>query len=298
VRRIVVATRRSQLALAQARAWMRELAARTGVATEELHVTTTGDRIQDAPLSSIGGKGLFIKEIEEALLEGRADIAVHSLKDVPAELAPSLVIACIPPREDPRDVLVSRTGARLDELPPGSRVGTSSLRRATMLRAVRPDLAIVPLRGNVDTRLRRCAEGAVDAIVLAAAGLTRLGLADRATERLDPSRCLPAVGQGALAIECRESDADTRALLEPLSDVETARAVSAERGVMRAVDGSCQLPVAAHAIREGELLFLRAMLADVDGSNARFREHRAPFPGTDAEAFALGEGLGKALRSR
>lgn len=298
MKRIVVATRKSQLALAQARAWMRHLEARAGVTAEELHVTTTGDRVQDVPLASIGGKGLFIKEIEEALLEGRADIAVHSLKDVPAELAPSLVIGCIPEREDPRDVVVTRTGVPLAALPPGSRVGTSSLRRATMLRLLRPDLVIVPLRGNVDTRLRRCAEGTVDAIVLAAAGLRRLGLGDRATELLEPSRCLPAVGQGALAIECRASDMETRSLLGLLTHPETARAVSAERGVLSAVDGSCQVPVAAYAVREGDAFLLRAMLAKADGSDARFDEVRAPYPGSDEEARALGEALGRALSAR
>ncbi len=293
---LVAATRKSQLALAQSRRFLADLSRATGVSTEELHVTTTGDRIQDRPLSEIGGKGLFIKEIEEALLDGRAHLAVHSLKDVPAELAPGLVIACIPEREDPRDVFVSGSGVSFDALPRGARVGTSSLRRMTMLRAARPDLDYVPIRGNVDTRLRRVAEGAVDAIVLAHAGLRRLGLEARVTEVLDPTKCLPAIGQGALAIECREDDAETRALLGRLTHDDTARAVAAERGVMKAVDGSCQVPVAAYGIREGSSLWLRAMLAEPDGTRARFREVRVPWPADDRAAAALGEALGEALR--
>jgi hydroxymethylbilane synthase len=259
-------------------------------------VTTTGDRITDAPLTNIGGKGLFIKEIEEAILARKADLAVHSLKDVPAELAPELVIACVPHREDPRDVLVTRTGQPLAALPEKSVVGTSSLRRVALLRAIRPDLVFTPIRGNVDTRLRRCAEGAVDGVVLALAGLKRLGLEGRATQILDPGECLPAVGQGALAIECRADDGEVRALLAPLADEETSRAVAAERGVMRAVEGSCQVPVAAHAVRSGADLWLRAMLAEPDGTRARTDEIRAPWPTKDDAAFAIGEALGRKLR--
>ncbi|HVU01344.1 MAG TPA: hydroxymethylbilane synthase [Polyangiaceae bacterium] len=295
-RPIVVATRKSQLALAQSRAFMRLFESKVGVKTEELHVTTTGDRVQDVALSEIGGKGLFVKEIEEALLESRADVAIHSLKDVPAELAPSLVIGCIPEREDPRDVVVTRSGARFLELPAGTRVGSSSLRRVAMLRAARPDLEYVPIRGNVDTRLRKCEDGTVDAVVLAYAGLRRLGLAARATEVLDPSLCLPAIGQGALAIECRENDAEVMRLLAPLVHVETSRAVSAERGVMKAVEGSCQVPVAAYAVRDGGDLVLRAMLAEPDGSRARMLTRKVSFPESDAAAFAVGEALGRELR--
>jgi hydroxymethylbilane synthase len=295
-RRLVVATRKSPLALAQSRAWMRTLEQATGVTPEELHVTTTGDRVKDVALSSIGGKGLFIKEIEEALLARRADIAVHSLKDVPAEVAPSLVLGCIPVREDPRDVIVTRGGGRFEELPPGSKVGTSSLRRISMLRGWRPDLDYVPIRGNVDTRLRKCEEGTVDAIVLAYAGLIRLGLGARATQVLDPSRCLPAIGQGALAIEHRADDTEVAAILARLTHPETALAVSAERGVMSAVEGSCQIPVAAYGIRDGADLFLRAMLAEPDGSRVRFREVRAPWPPDEGAAFSLGLSLGRELR--
>ncbi len=293
---LTVATRKSQLALAQSRAWMRELTRVTGVDTAELLVVTTGDRVQDVALSQIGGKGLFIKEIEEALIECRADVAVHSMKDVPAELAPTLVIGSVPLREDPRDVVVTREGCRFEELRAGATVGTSSLRRASMLRAWRPDLDYVPIRGNVDTRLRKCAEGVVDAVVLARAGLVRLGLESRATEILDPSRCLPAIGQGALAIERRAADDETHALLDRLTHHETWIAVAAERGVMTAVDGSCQMPVAAYAVRAGGELWLRGMLAEPDGSRAVFRELRAPWPVDGALAGALGVELGRELK--
>ena len=295
-RKIIVATRKSQLALAQARAWIRQFERVTGASTEELLVTTSGDRNQATPLSAMGGKGLFVKEIEDALLDRRADIAIHSMKDVPAELAPSLVIGCIPEREDPRDVVVTRDGRSFDALVAGSKVGTTSLRRQTFLRALRPDLEYVPLRGNVDTRLRRCTEGVVEAVVLALAGLRRLGLADRATEVLDPSRCLPAIGQGALAIERRADDAEVAALIDRLSHEDTAIAVAAERGVMTAVEGSCQVPVAAYGVRSGADLWLRAMLAEPDGTRVRFREGRAPFPDAERAAFDFGVGLGEELR--
>ncbi|MEB2312172.1 MAG: hydroxymethylbilane synthase [Sorangiineae bacterium] len=296
--RLVVATRRSALALAQARAWMRELSERyPDLTVEELHVVTTGDQVQDRALSEIGGKGLFIKEIEEALLDGRADLAVHSLKDVPAELAPSLAIGCVPLREDPRDAVVTRDGRPLAELPAGARIGTSSLRRRVQLAAWRPDLEFLALRGNVDTRLRKCREGEVEAVILARAGLLRLGLADEITEVLEPERCLPAVGQGALAIEIRAGDDRVLERIAPLAHAETALMVEAERGVMVAVDGSCQVPVAGYAIRDGGQMLLRAMLAEPDGSRARRREVRAAWPANAAEARALGVELGRALRA-
>ena len=296
--KLVLATRRSALALAQARAFMATLLdARPGLELEELHVTTTGDRVQDRALSEIGGKGLFIKEIEQALLDGQARLAVHSFKDVPAELAPGLQIACVPAREDPRDALVTRTGCGLAELPRGARVGTSSLRRRVQLLRVRPDLEILPLRGNVDTRLRKCTEGEVDAVVLACAGLNRLGLADRITERLEAEVCLPAVGQGALAIEIRADDERTRELLGPLNDVQTAIAAAAERGVMTAVEGSCQVPLGGYAVLERGDLWLRAWLSAPDGSNYRRREARWPWTEDLAEAQARGEELGAALKA-
>lgn len=297
MRPLRLATRKSQLALAQSRAFLAELSRATGAPVSEVLVTTTGDRVQDVPLSNVGGKGLFIKEIEEALLDRRADVAVHSMKDVPAELAPALVIGCVPRRKDARDAILTRTGCRFEELPAGAAVGTSSLRRSAMLRVRRPDLTYVPIRGNVDTRIRRCEEGVVDAVVLALAGLERLGLAARATQVLEPSESLPAVGQGALAIECRADDAEVLEALAPLTHPDTARAVSAERGVMTAVEGSCQVPVAAYAVREGGTLWLRGMLADPDGSRVRFREVRVGWPDDDGAALAVGVALGRDLKA-
>jgi hydroxymethylbilane synthase len=294
--RLVYATRKSALALAQSRALVAELGQkRPGLDITELTVTTTGDRIQDRSLTEIGGKGLFVKEIEEALIARQADIAVHSLKDVPGELAPGLRIGCVPKRGDPRDVIVSRSGAKLLELPEGAKIGTTSLRRQLQLRALRTDFVMVPLRGNVDTRIRKCKDGEVDAIVLARAGLVRLGRAEEATEVLEPEVSLPAVGQGALAVELRADDAATDALLESIRDEETARAVAAERGVMIAVQGGCQTPVAAYAVRAHGGFWLRAFLADPDGSRVRRGERRAPYPETDAEAEALGRDLGDEL---
>jgi hydroxymethylbilane synthase len=294
---LTLATRRSKLALAQSRAFARELAAKVpGLSITELEIVTSGDKTQDRPLQDIGGKGLFIKELEEALLDGRADFAVHSIKDVPGELAPELVIACIPLREDPRDALVSRSGARLAELPAGARIGTSSLRRAVALRAARPDVTVLPVRGNVDTRLRKMEEGEFDAIVLAFAGLRRLSLGARATEVLAPETCLPAVGQGALGIECRVADAAVRAALAMLADPEATICVEAERALMLAVEGSCKTPVAAFAERKDDVLLVRGMLADPDGSNVRFGERRASFAGGAAEAVRAGRELGLELK--
>lgn len=291
-----VATRRSPLALAQTRAFVRTLVERRPEATvEELLVTTTGDRVVDRPLSEIGGKGLFIKEIEQALLDGRADLAVHSLKDVPAGLAPGLVIGCVPPRADPRDVLCTASGKLLAELPHGSRVGTTSLRRQVQLSLLRPDLAFAPLRGNVETRLRKLAAGDVDAIVLARAGLERLGMLEHATETLSPEQCVPAVGQGALAIEVRALDRALVELLEPFTDQRTLVCVSAERGVLEAVQGSCQLPIAAYAQNEAGALFLRALMAEPDGTKLRRRETRVAFPDAPARATAVGVALGREL---
>jgi hydroxymethylbilane synthase len=294
--RIKVATRKSLLALAQSRAWMAELKAKTGIEIEEVLVTTTGDRIQDRQLIELGGKGLFIKEIEEAMLAGQADAAVHSMKDVPAALAPGLGIACVPLREDPRDVIHTRDGRTFAELPAGSKVGTGSLRRSVQLRALRPDLEFVPIRGNIDTRLRRVAEGVVDAVVLAYAGLRRIGRGSEATQVFSPEECLPAVGQGALAIEIRADDKITAELVRTLDDPSTAVTTAAERGVLEAVEGNCQIPVAAHAQREGDELRLRALLAEPDGSRLRRRELRAPWPGSAESARTLGYKLGQALR--
>jgi hydroxymethylbilane synthase len=294
--KLTYATRRSPLALAQCRAFVERLkAAHPELEAIEKQVVTTGDRVQDRPLSEIGGKGLFVKEIEEALLDRSADFAVHSIKDVPAELVATLAIVCIPAREDPRDVLVSPEYGTLARLPPGAKVGTGSLRRQCMLRAVRPDLTFVALRGNVDTRLRKVEQREADAIVLARAGLVRLGLADRATEVLEPETSLPAVGQGALGIEARESDVDVARMLRALHDFETAVCVSAERGVLGALDGDCKTPIAAFAKRDGAQLFIRAFIAEPDGSRPRTHEERIAWP-SEPDARRAGEAVGEKLR--
>ncbi len=296
---LTVATRRSALALAQCRAWIRELiAVHPTLSVKEHHVTTSGDKISDRPLADIGGKGLFVKEIEEAILAGEADIAVHSLKDVPPELMPGLELSCFPKRADPSDVVVTRSGQKFEDLPTGSRVGTSSLRRMVQLKNLRPDLQYVAIRGNVDTRLRKCDEGIVDAVVLARAGLMRLGLLERVTQTLSFDQCLPAVGQGALAIEQRSSDSETRALLEPLQDRTTALLVQAERGVMAAVEGNCQTPVAAFAELEDGQLLLRALLAEPDGSRLRRTRRSAPWPQKLEQAFEFGKSVGQSLKVR
>lgn len=294
---LTYATRRSALALAQSRAFVAGLvASRAGLETSELQVVTSGDRIQDRPLSEVGGKGLFTKEIEEALLERRADFAVHSIKDVPGVLPPGLAIVCVPPREDARDALVSPKHGTLAALPDGAKVGTSSLRRAVALRAARPDLRIEPLRGNVDTRLRKVDAGEYDAIVLARAGLVRLGLAGRVTETLAPDVMLPAVGQGALGIEAREGDALVAEALAAVHDLATSIAIAAERGVMVALEGDCRTPIGAHATRDGDRLVLRAFVAEPDGTRYRALRDDAPWPGDEAPAKAFGLALGARLR--
>jgi len=294
--RVVVATRKSALALAQSRAFIARLAAlHPSVSFEELLVTTTGDVVQDRALSEIGGKGLFVKEIEEALLDGRADLAIHSLKDVPPALLPSLSIECIPEREDPRDVLVSKDGLSLGQLAPGSRVGTGSLRRRVQLLAYRGDLEVVAIRGNVDTRLRKAESGELDAVVLARAGLNRLGWGGRATENIAPEVMLPAVGQGALGIEQRADDRAVSELLAPLSHPDTKILVTAERGVMLAINGNCTTPVAAFGLRQGNALFLRAFLAEPDGSRPRSVETTLPFPANAEAAAKIGHDLGLRL---
>lgn len=295
--RVVVATRKSALALAQSRAFIARLAERyPAIEFGELLVTTTGDVVQDRALAEIGGKGLFVKEIEEALLDGRADIAIHSLKDVPPALLPSLSIDCIPEREDPRDVLASRSGLPLAELPAGSRVGTGSLRRRVQLLAYRGDLEVVPIRGNVDTRLRKSETGEVDAVVLARAGLNRLGLSARATESIAPEVMLPAVGQGALGIEQRADDDAVSELLAPFSHPDTKILVTAERGVMKAINGNCTTPVAAFGLRQGDRMYLRAFLAEPDGTRPRRAEVTVAFPPSVVAADEIGQRLGLELR--
>lgn len=261
-----VGTRGSALAVSQTRqviASIQELI--PGLVVEMVTITTKGDLHLGAPLHEVGGKGLFVKEIEDAMLAGGVDLAVHSAKDMPAELPPGLVLAAFPARVDPRDAVISRTGCRLDDLPPGSRVGTSSLRRVFQLSRQRPDLVIEPLRGNVDTRLRKLREGRYDAIILAAAGLTRLGLAGEITEYLEPSHFIPAVGQGALAIETREDDSWARAIADRINDPATEIAVRAERAYLARIEGGCQVPAGGHCRLEGDAITLDAFLASPDG---------------------------------
>jgi hydroxymethylbilane synthase len=259
-------------------------------------ITTTGDRVQDRRLIEAGGKQLFTKEIEEALLDGRVDLAVHSMTDVPAEQPAGLVICAIPAREDPRDALVSRRFGSLDALPEGARVGTASLRRQAQLLARRPDLEIVMLRGNVDTRLRKLDEGACEAIVLAAAGLNRLGLSEVITELLDPVAAPPAPGQGALALQCREADAGAD-WLKTLHHAPTALCVAAERGALEALEGSCRTAIGAHARLDGDRLRLSVEALNGDGRLRWRRDESAAATVTPEEACALGVELGRAIRA-
>ncbi len=259
---LLIATRESRLALWQAEHVQALLKTRFGLDVGLLGMTTRGDQILDRTLSKVGGKGLFVKELETALEEGRAHLAVHSLKDVPMDLPDGFALAAVLEREDPRDAFVSNRYGSLAELPQGAKVGTSSLRRVVLLRARRPDLQIEPLRGNLDTRLRKLDEGQYDAIVLAAAGLKRLGLADRIRAVFDPSEMLPAAGQGALGIEVLADAAPLRAQLAELIHRPTWLAVHAERAVSRALGGSCSMPLAAHAVWRGDALHLEAALGD------------------------------------
>ncbi len=283
---LVVGTRGSPLALWQAK-WvqqqLREIAPQLSV--EVQRIKTSGDKILDVPLAKIGGKGLFVKEIEEALLRGEIDLAVHSMKDVPTALPDGLGILCIPPRENPQDVLVSRQGQTLEQLPTGARIGTSSLRRQAQLLRRRPDFHISMLRGNLDTRLRKVREGEFDAIVLAAAGLRRMGWVDQVTEYLAPEVSLPAIGQGALAIEGRTSDSFVRDLLQPLDDPPTRTAVTAERALLDRLEGGCQVPIGAHATITGDRLALDALIASVDGR--RVVRDRIEGPVSDARDLGL-----------
>jgi hydroxymethylbilane synthase len=296
MRPVVYATRRSMLALAQGRAFVARLrGAEPLLEAQELQVVTSGDRIQDRPLADLGGKGLFVKEIEEALLERRADFAIHSIKDLPGTLPAGLIVACVPGREDPRDALVAPRHGTLDALPRGGRVGTSSRRRMVAISVYRPDLQVVPLRGNVDTRLRKVDSGVCDAIVLARAGLVRLGLEARATQVLSTDLSLPAVGQGALGIECRAEDTQMRALLARLHDLEAATCVAAERGVLVAVGGDCRTPLGAHAERTSDSIRLRAFVADADGARLRHAERVVPWPATETQAHLIGLELGRSL---
>ena len=297
-RRLRIATRESALALWQAEHVRSRLGALYPHATIELvGVTTQGDVVQDRPLAAIGGKGLFIKELEIAMSEGRADLAVHSLKDVPMDLPDGFVLAAVTAREDPRDAFVSNRYATLADLPSGSVVGTSSLRREAQLRERFPALTVKPLRGNVNTRLRKLDAGDYDAMILAAAGLMRLGLGERIRDLIDPADSLPAVGQGALALECCVDRADVVAALAPLADPATLLATTAERAFSRALAGSCQTPIAAHGEWLGDTLWLRGLLASPDGRDVIRGELEEAIVDADA-ADALGRALADAFLLR
>ncbi len=295
--KIRIATRGSKLALWQAN-HVRELLSREqGVTVELVVLSTVGDRVQDRPLAEVGGKGLFVKEIEAALLDGRADVAVHSMKDLPAGVPDGLVLAAVPPREDPRDALIVRPGlaaTTVAALPQRARLGTSSLRRVCQIKAARPDLEVIPLRGNVDTRLAKVAEGQLDAIVLAVAGLRRLGFDGRITSVLEPSESLPAIGQGALAIETRADDEAVRTRVARLEDRATAIATAAERGFLGRLDGSCRTPMAAHARLAGDRLSIEGLVGRTDGSEIL----RYALDGPASEAERLGVALAERLLAR
>jgi hydroxymethylbilane synthase len=275
---IRIGTRGSALALWQAEHVKARLEA-LGHAVELRVITTTGDRVQDRRLEMVGGKAAFLKEIEEAMLAGEVDLAVHSLKDVPTALPEGLALCAVLERADPRDALLSSSGRGLRELPAGAVVGTTSLRRGAQILAARPDLALRDLRGNVDTRIRRLREGAFDAIVLAMAGLTRLGRVSEVTEALDPAVLLPAPGQGAIALECRVADQDTARAAAALAHEASARAVAAERSLLAALGGGCNVPLGAHAVPDEDGLWLRAFVARPDGSRLVRAEARGGEPG-------------------
>ena len=292
---IVIATRESRLALWQAEHVQALLRAR-GHSVELLGMTTKGDQILDRSLSKVGGKGLFVKELEVALEEGRAHIAVHSLKDVPMELPEGFALACVMEREDPRDAFVSPRYASLEALPQGAVVGTSSLRRQVLLQALRPDLKIEPLRGNLDTRLRKLDEGQYDAIVLAAAGLKRLKMGERVRATFAPTAMLPAAGQGALGIDVRSDRQDLIDALAPLAHMPTWLTVTAERAVSRAMGGSCSMPLAAHGTLTGTTLQLDAAWGDTEGKLPLVRASASATVTTLAQADALGLAIAQQLR--
>ena len=292
---LVLGTRASKLALQQSEWFQSQVQAiAPEVKVTLTRIQTSGDKIVDVPLAKIGGKGLFVKEIEEALLSGEIDFAVHSMKDVPTELPDGLEILCVPPREDSRDALISRTGCRFQNLPAGARVGTSSLRRQSQFLHARPDLRIEMLRGNLDTRLNKLKDGQFDAIILAAAGLRRLGWTQEITEYLDPHLCLPAIGQGALGIEGRSNDQFVRSILNRLTHQPTQIAVAAERALLHRLEGGCQVPIAAYATLTQDEVQLEGLVASVDGKTVI----RDLVRGRSAEAQALGTQLAERLLSR
>ncbi len=298
-----IATRKSALALWQAEYVKERLESiHPELRVELLPMSSRGDKILDVPLAKVGGKGLFVKELETALLEDKADIAVHSMKDVPMEFPEGLGLSVICEREDPRDAFVSNQYNRFEELPKGAVVGTSSLRRQCQLLAIRPDLEIKFLRGNVNTRLAKLDAGEYDAIILASAGLIRLKMAERISEYIAPELCLPAGGQGAVGIECRVNDTTTQSLLAPLNHTVTAEAVSAERAMNRRLEGGCQVPIACYAIHQEDQLWLRGLVGDPDGSeiladNISGNANEAEKMGIELADKLLSAGAGRILRA-
>ena len=292
-----IGSRGSPLALVQAREVQRRLAAVADVDADRIEINvirTTGDVVQDRPLADSGGKGLFTREIEDALLSGAIDLAVHSAKDMPGALPAGLVLAGFLPREDPRDAFIGRDAGTLGALPPGAVLGTSSPRRQAFVLRLRPDIKVTPLRGNVETRLRKLADGDADATLLAVAGLKRLGLLSKATAILSPDEFLPAIGQGAITVETRAGDDATRALVAMIDDADTAAALAAERAFLNVLDGSCRTPIGGHATLEGNLLRFRGMIVKPDGSEAV----EVAREGDRAAAAELGADAGRELRAR
>ncbi|WP_141238916.1 hydroxymethylbilane synthase [Vibrio metoecus] len=289
---IRIATRQSPLALWQAN-YVKDalMAAHPGLQVELVTMVTRGDVILDTPLAKVGGKGLFVKELEVAMLEGRADLAVHSMKDVPVDFPEGLGLVTICEREDPRDAFVSNTYAKIDDLPSGAVVGTCSLRRQCQLKAARPDLVIKELRGNVGTRLSKLDAGEYDAIILAAAGLKRLGLESRIRNFIEPEQSLPAVGQGAVGIECRLDDQRVRELLVPLNHTDTADRVRCERAMNLTLQGGCQVPIGSYALLDGDEIWLRALVGEPDGSQIVRGEIRGPRSEAEQLGITLAEQL-------
>jgi len=283
-----IGTRKSPLALAQAH----EVAARLGVPFEIVGMMTSGDAFVGQPLSELGGKGLFTKELEEALLDGRIDIAVHSMKDMPTELPDGLVIASVLPREDASDVLVCKTATRITDLPQGAKFGTSSLRRAAQVLHVRPDLQIVPLRGNVQTRITKIEQGIADATMLARAGLNRLKLTDIPAHTIPVAECLPAVAQGAIGIECRSDNEVCLALIATVNCADTMAAITCERAFLRVLDGSCRTPIAGYARIQNGMIYFEGLIANSDGTNLR----RTTLSGDVIDAEKIGREAGEKLR--
>ena len=289
---IRIATRKSPLAMWQAEHVAAQLQRlHEGLTVEIVGMTTRGDKILDAPLAKVGGKGLFVKELEQGMLAGDADIAVHSMKDVPVDFPEGLHLAVIMDREDPLDAFVSNRFDALDALPQGACVGTSSLRRQCQLAARRPDLRIEPLRGNVNTRLRKLDDGEYDAIILAAAGLKRLGFGERIRSCIKVEDSLPAIGQGAIGIECRSDDDRVHALIEPLHHLATAERVLAERAMNARLQGGCQVPIAGHAVHDGDELYLRALVGTPDGTRLLRAEGRAATNAAEALGHAVADDL-------